>query len=87
MIADLSEWEKVKRADDPALVVFSEGDVAEHKAFGLESPIIVEEDYKTAEKFGMFGTPSAVLVNEHGKIISETATGAPGIWSLVGRKN
>ena len=72
--------------DDPSLVIFSEGDLAEHKEFQLKSPIILEEGYKTAAKFGMFGTPSAVLVNEHGKIISETAQGAPGIWSLVGKR-
>ncbi len=86
MIAELREWDSAKSKDDPALVVFSEGDLAEHKEFRLESPIILEEGYKTAAGFGMFGTPSAVLVNEHGKIVSETAVGAPGIWSLVRRK-
>ena len=44
------------------------------------------EAYKTAAGFGMFGTPSAVLVNDEGKIISETAVGAANIWSLVGKK-
>lgn len=86
MIADLRDWEGARGKDDPALILFSEGDVDEHKEFGLSSPIILEDDYKTAAKFGMFGTPSAVLVNEEGKIISETAVGAPVIWSLVGRK-
>src|ERR1043166_5691805 len=76
MIADLREWEATKGEDDPALVVFSEGDLTEHRDFGLKSPVILEKDYKTAEKFGMFGTPSAVLVNEQGTIISETAAGA-----------
>ena len=85
-IADLRDWDNAKGADDPALVLFSEGDLNEHQEFGLRSPIILEEGYKTAEKFGMYGTPSAVLVNEHGKIISETVQGAQGIWSLVGKK-
>jgi len=86
MIAELRDWDVAKGENDPALVVFSEGDVAEHKEFGLKSPIILEEGYSTAEKFGMFGTPSAVLVNEQGRIISETAGGASQIWSLIGRK-
>jgi hypothetical protein len=34
----------------------------------------------------MFGTPSAVLVNRDGKIVSETALGAPDIWSLIGKR-
>lgn len=86
MIAELREWDKAKGKDDPALIVFSEGDLAEHKEFGLESPIILEKDYRTAARFGMFGTPSAVMVNENGTIISETAVGASGIWSLVGKR-
>jgi peroxiredoxin len=86
MIADLRDWEMSKGPNDPELVLFSEGDIGEHQEFGLRSPVILEEGYKTAEKFGMYGTPSAVLVNENGKIISETAAGAPGIWALVGIK-
>ncbi len=85
-IADLRDWDNAKAADEPALVLFSEGDLNEHQEFGLRSSIILEEGYKTAEKFGMYGTPSAVLVNKHGRIISETVQGAQGIWSLVGRK-
>jgi len=87
MIAELRDWDNGRSKDDPTLLVFSEGDVAEHKEFGLRSSIILEKDYKTAERFGMFGTPSAVLVDKEGRIISETAAGAPSIWSLVGRKN
>jgi hypothetical protein len=34
----------------------------------------------------MNGTPSAVLINENGKIISEVAVGSSQIWTLVGKK-
>ncbi len=86
MLSDLREWDETKGDGDPNLVVFSDGDESEHEKFGLRSPIILERDYKTAAGFGMFGTPSAVLVNEEGKIISETAAGAPEIWALVGKR-
>ena len=86
MVEELKDWDKQKGADAPNLIVFSEGDVEEHKEIGLKSPIILDEGYKTAEKFGMYGTPSAVLVNENGKIISETATGAGNIWALIGKR-
>jgi hypothetical protein len=76
----------VKGTDDPQLIVFSDGDKAQHEELGLDSPIVLDAGYKTAEKFGMFGTPSAVLVNEQGKIVSETAIGAAEIWSLVGKR-
>jgi peroxiredoxin/uncharacterized membrane protein YphA (DoxX/SURF4 family) len=87
MLEDLRDWDKVKGKDDPALVLFSDGDEAAHQELGLSSPVIIDEGHKTAAEFGMYGTPSAVLVNEDGRIISETAIGAPNIWSLIGRKH
>lgn len=87
MMEDLRNWDKTRGKDSPDLVVFSEGDSKAHEEFGLNAPIILEDGYKTAANFGMFGTPSAVLVNEDGKIISETAVGAANIWSLVGKNN
>lgn len=86
MMDELKEWDRTKGKDAPELVLFSEGDKETHEKFQLNSPVILEDGYKTAVGFGMFGTPSAVLVNEDGKIISETAVGAANIWSLVGKK-
>jgi len=86
MVEELKEWDRQKGLDEPNLIVFSEGDAEAHKEIGLKSPIVLDEGYKTAEKFGMFGTPSAVLVNEKGKIISETAIGADNIWALIGKR-
>ena len=86
MMDELKAWDQTKSDEAPELVVFSEGDKQTHEAFQLSSPVILDEGYKTAAGFGMFGTPSAVLVNEEGKIISETAVGAANIWSLVGKK-
>ena len=86
MLEDVREWEKTKGGDGPNLVVFSDGDLEPHLEFGLDSPIILEKGHKTAAKFGMYGTPSAILVNEDGKFISETVIGAPDIWSLIGKR-
>src|SRR5262249_52323915 len=86
MMDDLTEWDRTRGNDEPELVVFSDGDKAAHEEIELSSPIILDEGYKTANKLGMFGTPSAILVNEDGKIVSETAIGAPDIWSLVGKR-
>lgn len=86
MIEELREWDKQKGLDEPNLIVFSEGEAEAHREIGLKSPIILDEGYKTSEKFGMFGTPSAVLVNENGRIVSETAVGAGNIWALIGKR-
>lgn len=86
MLEELKNWDKTKGADAPDLIVFSDGEADAHQEMDLNSPVLLDKDYKTAEKLGMFGTPSAVLVNEKGKIVSETAIGAGNIWALVGKK-
>jgi peroxiredoxin/uncharacterized membrane protein YphA (DoxX/SURF4 family) len=86
MMDELKNWEKEKGANEPDLIVFSDGDAETHKALKLNAPILLDKDYKTAEKFGMSGTPSAVLVDENGKIVSETAIGAGNIWALIGKR-
>lgn len=86
MMDELREWDRVKGQDQPNLLVFSDGDKEAHEKFDLDSPIVFDEGHKTSTGFGMFGTPSAVLVNKDGRIVSETAVGAPDIWALVGKK-
>lgn len=86
MMDELKEWEKHRAPNDPELLVFSDGDPDAHRSLALDSTLVLDKDYKTAEKFGMFGTPSAVLVNEDGTIVSETAVGAPNIWALIGKR-
>lgn len=86
MMSDLKDWDLKKGANEPNLVVFSEGDEAAHTEVGLASPIVLESGYKTAIGLGMLGTPSAILIDENGMIASETAIGARNIWSLVRKR-
>jgi peroxiredoxin/uncharacterized membrane protein YphA (DoxX/SURF4 family) len=86
MMEELKAWEKQRSANDPELIVFSDGEPEAHRSLALDSTLVLDAGYKTAEKFGMFGTPSAVLVNEEGRIVSETAVGAPNIWALIGKR-
>ncbi|MEP7213957.1 MAG: MauE/DoxX family redox-associated membrane protein [Acidobacteriota bacterium] len=86
MMSELKKWDLEKGSDEPNLVVFSEGDFDDHSELGLRSPIVLEPGYKTATSIGMFGTPSAVLIDEDGVIVSEAAIGAPNIWSLIGKR-
>ena len=86
MMEDLREWENQKGQDEPNLIVFSDGETEAHKTLNLNSPILIDKEYEIAQNFGMHGTPSAVLVNEDGRIVSETAIGAEQIWALVGKR-
>lgn len=86
MLDDLRDWDKTKGQDAPNLLVVSSGEVEAHAEMGLSSPIVLDNERKLAQELGMNGTPSAVLINENGKVISEVAVGADKIWKLVGNK-
>jgi thiol-disulfide isomerase/thioredoxin/uncharacterized membrane protein YphA (DoxX/SURF4 family) len=86
MMDELKSWEREKGPGEPNLLVFSDGDAETHKNLLLSAPILLDKNYQTAEKLGMAGTPSAVLVDENGKIASETAVGAGNIWALIGKR-
>jgi len=86
MMDDLRSWDKTRTDSDPNLIIFSDGDKDAHANLELNAPIVLDAGYKTAEKIGMYGTPSAVMLDESGKVISETALGASTIWALIGKR-
>ncbi len=86
MLDDLRDWDKTRGADEPNLLVISEGEPEPHRQLNLQSPIILDKDRKISKQLGINGTPSAVLINEDGKIVSETAIGAERIWTLIGKR-
>ena len=86
MLSELQDWDKTKGADEPNLLLLSEGKPEPHRELNLRSPIILDNEREISAELGMSGTPSAVLINEHGKIVSETAVGAEKIWTLLGKR-
>ena len=86
MLGELQDWDKTKGADEPNLLLLSEGKPEPHRELNLRSPIILDNERTISAELGMSGTPSAVLINEHGKIVSETAVGAEKIWTLLGKR-
>lgn len=87
MVEDLKKWEESRNNGEPKLVVFSDGPIDDHRELGLRSPVVIDKDHKTSEMLGMFGTPSAVLIDEEGRIATETGVGAQNIWALIGKRN
>jgi hypothetical protein len=51
---------------------------------GLRSTVVLDQEFATGRAFGTNGTPTAVLIDEQGKIASELAVGAPGVLALAG---
>jgi hypothetical protein len=85
MLGDLRQWNATRGAADPELFLLSSGDAAANEKLDLNAPIVLDDERKIAADFGMTGTPSAVLVDENGVIVSETAVGAQKIWALLGK--
>jgi len=86
MLDDLRDWDKARGVDEPNLLLLSEGEAEPHRDLDLQSPIVLDKERKISKELGMSGTPSAVLINENGKIVSETAIGADNIWTLIGKR-
>ena len=53
---------------------------AEH---GIEFPVVVQRGWRLSKKYGIFGTPIAFLVDEHGMIARDVARGGPEILRLA----
>ncbi|HLM02747.1 MAG TPA: redoxin domain-containing protein, partial [Pyrinomonadaceae bacterium] len=86
MLEDLRRWEQTKGAGEPNLLLLSRGEAAENQKLGFKSTIILDDEREVVQKLGMEGTPSAVLVDENGRIASQIAVGEQRIWALIGKR-
>lgn len=86
MLEDLREWDKTKGSGEPNLLLLSRGDVEKNQELGFKSTIVLDDEREVVQKLGMEGTPSAVLVDENGKIVSQVAVGEQRIWALIGKR-
>ncbi|MDX6381014.1 MAG: hypothetical protein QOI57_2038, partial [Rubrobacteraceae bacterium] len=84
MLPDLKEWEAGPPEEAPRLLLISAGTKEANEAMGLSSKVALDQEFSVGRAFGASGTPSAVLVNEHGRIASEVAIGAPSVLELLG---
>lgn len=84
MLPYLKQWEENPPGGAPDLLVVSAGTEEANREMGLDSPIVLDQDFAVGREFGASRTPSAVLVDAEGKIASEVAVGALAILELAG---
>jgi peroxiredoxin/uncharacterized membrane protein YphA (DoxX/SURF4 family) len=84
-LAEFSNWDLTKNGNDLNLILFSTGTNGNLGDLGFRSPIATDPEWKVSNMLGMHGTPSAVLINEHGQVASETLSGAKEIMAMVGK--
>jgi peroxiredoxin len=84
MTDDLKQWESVKPADAPNIVLVSTGTIESNAEQGLTSTVLIDQGFNVGRSFGASGTPSAVLIDEQGRVASDVAVGAPKVLALAG---
>lgn len=83
MIGSLREWEQQKPAGAPHLILVSTGSTEANRKMGLGSTVLMDESFSIGQSYGASGTPSAVLIDEEGKIASAVTVGAIGVMQLL----
>lgn len=86
MLEELKEWEKSRKPYEPTLVILSaSAEIEKNRSLQFQAPILIDKNRAIAEMLGMKGTPSAILIDENARIISQIAIGAEQIWALLGK--
>ena len=85
MLPDLKAWEANPPHGAPRLLVVSAGAVDANCEQGFKAAVVLDQAFTVGRAFGANGTPSAMLVDDEGKIASELAVGAPAVLALAGR--
>jgi thiol-disulfide isomerase/thioredoxin/uncharacterized membrane protein YphA (DoxX/SURF4 family) len=83
MLDDVKWWERHRDPRLADLVVVSTGDAASNRAQGFQSRVLLDNDFAAANRFGSGGTPSAVIVDELGRVASAVVAGAPEVLALA----
>jgi len=83
MLADLRAWEDNTSGEAPRLLVVSTGTQEANEEMSLSSPVVLDEQRAVGPAYGAPGSPSAVVVDERGKIASELAVGGPAVLSVL----
>jgi uncharacterized membrane protein YphA (DoxX/SURF4 family)/peroxiredoxin len=84
MLDDVKAWERGRSADAPELVVISSGSPMANREQGFQSRVLLDSHFTAGDRFGATGTPSAVIVDENGRVASHVAVGARAVMTLAG---
>jgi peroxiredoxin len=82
MLPDLKTWKRSQTA--PEVVVISSGSPEANRDQGFRLRVLLDPSFGSGQVFGATGTPSAVVLDEEGRVASEVGVGAPAIFALAG---
>jgi peroxiredoxin len=85
MLRDVKTWERTRPEDAPEVLVIAAGSHEAIRAQGFRSRVLLDPDFGAGQIFGAGGTPSAIVLDEDGRVASEVGSGAPAVFALAGR--
>jgi peroxiredoxin len=85
MLHDLKAWEARAKSDRVELLVIAGGSADANRALGLQSTIALDPGFTVGSKYGVQGTPSAVLIDANGELQGDVAVGGPAVLALLGQ--
>jgi peroxiredoxin/uncharacterized membrane protein YphA (DoxX/SURF4 family) len=83
ILPDLKRWEANRPEGAPRLLVVSAGAEEANREQGFASKVVLDQQFAVGQALGADGTPSAVLVDEEGKVASELALGTTAVLDLT----
>jgi thiol-disulfide isomerase/thioredoxin len=83
MVSDLQVWEKRSLKDGPKLVMISAGSVEDNQKQGLKSLIVLDQNFSAGRAFGVTGTPSGLMLDADGRVVSQVAVGRQQILETI----
>jgi peroxiredoxin len=83
---DLVAVHEAHRSSELAVVAVSRGDLEANRAkaneHGFSFPVLLQKGWRVSKQYGLFATPVAYLVDEHGVIAQDAAVGLPDVAEL-----
>jgi thiol-disulfide isomerase/thioredoxin len=84
MLDDVKTWERNPPSEAPELVVISAGTQEGIREQGFQSRVLLDPNFGAGQVFNAGGTPSAVVLDEDGRVASEVGIGAQAVLALAG---
>jgi hypothetical protein len=87
-MALLPQLEQVhRRSRDVQVLIVSRGEVEANREkveeYGVTFPVLLQKQWEISRQYAMFATPVGYLIDEHGVISTDVATGADAILALL----
>jgi methylamine dehydrogenase accessory protein MauD len=83
MAGDVKAWERKADKNAPQLLIISSGTAEQNLKLGFRSPVVLDHNLSTRKVFGVNGTPSALILDAQGTLISGVAAGREQILGSI----